>query len=119
MVGKPNLPEDADQRTDLRGMAMPTEGLTALDQEREASMADEGGASGAWMESQEPRSEAELMTSAYGKQEQRIRRVSRRGFYLVASALAVIGGSIIYARRVMRPRSWLRPLVFRQMRSKR
>jgi hypothetical protein len=41
MVGKPNLPVDAEQRRDLRGMANPTAGLNALDQEREASMADE------------------------------------------------------------------------------
>lgn len=55
MVGKPNLPPDADQRQDLMGESMPTAGLTALDQEREASMADEGGMSGAVMESQDPK----------------------------------------------------------------
>ena len=53
MVGKPNFPPDADVRDDLVGLAMPTEGLTALDQEREGSMADEGGTSGAVMESQD------------------------------------------------------------------
>jgi hypothetical protein len=40
MAGKPSLP-------DTRG------GLAALDQEREASMADEGGASGAAMEGED------------------------------------------------------------------
>jgi hypothetical protein len=53
MVGKPNFPPDVEDREDLRGAAMPTAGLNALDEEREASMADEGGWSGAILESQE------------------------------------------------------------------
>lgn len=52
MVGKPNFPSDVDDRDDLMGLGAPTAGLTALDQEREGSMADEGGASGAVMETQ-------------------------------------------------------------------
>jgi hypothetical protein len=52
MVGRPNFPPDADERTDLHGMANPTPGLTPLDEEREASMADEGGVSGALMETE-------------------------------------------------------------------
>ena len=51
MVGKPNLTPEAAERTDVPGASSPTPGLPALDQEREASMADEGGASGAVMES--------------------------------------------------------------------
>src|SRR4026209_2726960 len=47
MVGKPNFPEDVDKRGDLKGSAVGTPGLTALDEEREASLADEAGASGA------------------------------------------------------------------------
>jgi hypothetical protein len=47
MVGKPNFPADVETRDDIKGAASPTPGLGALDQEREASMADEGGASGA------------------------------------------------------------------------
>jgi hypothetical protein len=54
MVGKPNFPSDVDERRDLSGMANPTAGLGALDQEREASMADEGGMSGAVMETEDP-----------------------------------------------------------------
>ena len=54
MVGKPNLPKDSDERTDVRGSATPTPGLTSLDQEREASMADEGGTAGAAKESEDP-----------------------------------------------------------------
>ena len=53
MVGRPNFPEDVDSRRDLKGSAVGTPGLTALDQEREASLADEGGASGAYVESQD------------------------------------------------------------------
>ena len=47
------LPEDVDSRHDLKGSAAGTPGLTALDEEREASLADEGGASGAHVESQD------------------------------------------------------------------
>jgi hypothetical protein len=53
MIGKPNLPDDGDARPDLRGAARATPGLAALDEEREASMADEGGVSGAVMESED------------------------------------------------------------------
>ena len=53
MVGKPNFPEDVDTRDDLHGSSAGTPGLTPLDEEREASLADEGGASGAAVESQD------------------------------------------------------------------
>jgi hypothetical protein len=53
MVGKVNLPPDADKRKDLKGSASGGPGLNAVDQERAASMADEGGASGSAVESQE------------------------------------------------------------------
>jgi hypothetical protein len=53
MVGKPNFPDDVDTRADIRGSSVATPGLTALDEEREASLADEGGASGAVVESQD------------------------------------------------------------------
>ena len=46
MVGKPNVPPDCDDRDDLMGSAV-LHYQNALDQERAASMADEGGASGA------------------------------------------------------------------------
>ena len=64
MVGKPNLPETGDLRPELQGAARPTAGLTALDQEREASMADEGGASGAVVEGEEPSVLEELLGAA-------------------------------------------------------
>jgi general stress protein YciG len=50
MVGKVNLPPDADKRKDLKGAATGGAGLTAVDEERAASMADEGGVSGAEVE---------------------------------------------------------------------
>ena len=55
MVGKPNFPPEVAERTDVKGASSPTPGLPALDQEREASMADEGGVSGAVMEDDEHR----------------------------------------------------------------
>ncbi len=59
MVGKPNVPPDVEERDDLKGSARATPGLSALDEEREASMADEGGAAGMAVETQEPRAEVE------------------------------------------------------------
>src|SRR6187401_2065900 len=53
MVDKPKASDDADKRDNQKGSAAGTPGLTALDEEREASLADEGGASGAVVESQD------------------------------------------------------------------
>jgi hypothetical protein len=53
MVDKPNVPADVDARDHVKGSATETPGLTALDEDREASLADEGGASGATVESQD------------------------------------------------------------------
>jgi hypothetical protein len=63
MVGRPNFPEDVDQREDLKGAALTTPGLTALDEEREASLADEGGVSGAVVESQDEEERQRLTES--------------------------------------------------------
>jgi hypothetical protein len=49
MVGKPNLPSDAEQRRYLKGSSV-NRYISPLDQERAASMADEGGVSGAFTE---------------------------------------------------------------------
>ena len=53
MVGKVNLPPDADKRKDLKGAAVGAPGLTPVDEERAASMADEGGVSGSAKEGEE------------------------------------------------------------------
>ncbi len=51
MSGRPTLPADFATRPEVHGAALAPEGLDdALDEERAASMADEGGASGMWME---------------------------------------------------------------------
>jgi hypothetical protein len=53
MTGKADGPADVDRSTEHRGSSVATPGVTALDEEREASLADEGGSSGAVIESQE------------------------------------------------------------------
>ncbi len=50
MAGKVNLPPDAERRKDVKGAAIGSPGLTAVDEERAASMADEGGVSGSAVE---------------------------------------------------------------------
>jgi len=48
MVGKPNVNVGNSQNIAVRGSAVTTQGLDALDQERASSLADEGGAAGAY-----------------------------------------------------------------------
>jgi len=69
MVGKVNLPPDADKRKDLKGAAVGAPGLTPIDEERAASMADEGGVSGSAKESEEEKK----------KEDQAKRPIRRRG----------------------------------------
>jgi len=59
MVGKVNLPPDADKRKDVKGAASGGPGLTAVDEERAASMADEGGVSGSTVEGRPKKKEEE------------------------------------------------------------
>jgi hypothetical protein len=55
MVGKPNVPVDAAECEEEEPRTTGhTPGLSPLDWEREASMADEGGASGAVLEGEDP-----------------------------------------------------------------
>jgi hypothetical protein len=67
VVGKPNLPGDAEERPDVRGSASETPGLTPVDQEREASMADEGGAAGAAVERENRPTDADTVDAAHGR----------------------------------------------------
>jgi len=46
MVGKPNLPSDPELRAQTQGSSIDEPGYGALDQERAASMSDEGGSAG-------------------------------------------------------------------------
>jgi hypothetical protein len=67
MVGKTNLPKDAEEREDVQGSATETPGLTAVDQEREASMADEGGAAGAVVERENRPTDPDSVEAAHGR----------------------------------------------------
>jgi hypothetical protein len=53
MAGEDKVYPDVTRRTERKGAAAPTPGLTSLDQEREASLADEGGSAGATVEAQD------------------------------------------------------------------
>jgi hypothetical protein len=78
MVGKVNLPPDAEKRKDVKGAAIGGPGLTALDEERAASMADEGGVSGSAVEGES--SEGESKKKKKEKEEEPARSpVRRRG----------------------------------------
>ena len=90
MVGKPNFPPDVAERTDVKGASSPTPGLPALDQEREASMADEGGVSGAVMEDDEHRRAAMDEDDELDEDEMEV-ALDPRVLLLGAGALAVLG----------------------------
>ena len=53
MAVKADGPADVGRSTEHKGSSVGTPGMSPLDEEREASLADEGGASGAVVESQE------------------------------------------------------------------
>jgi hypothetical protein len=86
MAGNTDGPADVDKSTEHRGSAVGTPGLTALDEEREASLADEGGASGAAVESQDT-----LRRLAADHPVARDPSASRRrsGFWFAAGALVL------------------------------
>lgn len=102
MVGRPNFPQDVDERNDLKGSSVGTPGLTALDEEREASLADEGGASGAVVESQDEdevrRMSADLPVGHLQPIEGGRSRRRARGLAMIAGAAAV-GGLVALALR--------------------
>ena len=93
MVGRPNFPQDVDERNDLKGSSAGTPGLTALDEEREASLADEGGASAALVESQDEeelrRMSSELPVGHLRSIEGGRSRRRPRGLAMLAGAAAV------------------------------
>jgi hypothetical protein len=53
MTRETKVSPDVDKNTEHQGSATRTPGLTSLDQQREASLADEGGAAGATVEAQD------------------------------------------------------------------
>jgi hypothetical protein len=107
MVGKPSFPGDVDDRDDLKGSAVGTPGLTALDEEREASLADEGGASGAVVESQDAetveRLKRELPVAHLQPGEEDERKTERATTVLVAA-----GSFAAAALGVLAYRAWTR-----------
>jgi hypothetical protein len=50
MAGDSKVVPDVDKNTESKGSAVARPGMTSLDQQREASLADEGGAAGATVE---------------------------------------------------------------------
>ena len=86
MASKADGPADVDRSTEHRGSSAATPGLSALDEERQASLADEGGASGAVIESQDLGTLRPLASDLPVAAETRRRR---DGFWFVAGALAV------------------------------
>ena len=50
MAGDSKVIPDVDKNTESKGSAAARPGMTSLDQQREASLADEGGAAGATVE---------------------------------------------------------------------
>ena len=99
MVGQPNLPRDVEEGTDLKGSSAGTPGLTPLDEQREASLADEGGATAAAAESQDLdalRRAAQNLPGATLEE----RRPETRGRLLKAAAAAAAAGAAgLIARR--------------------
>jgi hypothetical protein len=99
MTVKDDGPRDVDRSSEHRGSSVGTPGLSALDEEREASLADEGGASGALVESQDARTLKRLAT--VGHLEPSGNRRRRPGFWLIAGA-AVAGALGMLAMRKRR-----------------
>ena len=101
MVGDPNVREDVDKRDDLKGSAAPTPGLTRLDEEREASVADEGGTSGAVVETQDletlKRLAEELPVAHLEPVGAGVRRAPD-GRKIVAVAVAAVAGALLLRR---------------------
>ena len=102
MAGKTDGPADVDKSTEHRGSSVGTPGLTALDEEREASLADEGGASGAVIESQDFSTLRRIASdSPVAHLQSADARRPRPNFWFVAGALAAgaIGALALGKRR--------------------
>jgi hypothetical protein len=93
MAVKDEVYPDVSKRTERKGAATPTPGLTSLDQEREASLADEGGAAGATVESQDTPGE-----SAGEDEEAEPGEIGFEGLVIVAG-LASAAGFLLWRGR--------------------
>jgi hypothetical protein len=98
----PELPPDVDRSTEHKGSAVGTPGLNGLDEEREASLADEGGASGATVETQDDGARRHLRAGLpvghlQRAEERRAPRSYRTGL-VVAGAAAVLAALVLRRR---------------------
>ena len=85
---------DVNKRTERKGAAAPTPGLTSLDQEREASLADEGGAAGATVEGEQ----ASVASSDEDAEEEGPGEIGVEGLVIVAG-LASAAGFLLWRGR--------------------
>jgi hypothetical protein len=100
MSAKGDGPADVDRSTEHRGSSVGTPGLSALDEEREASLADEGGASGAVVESQDGPTRKRLQSDlAVGHLQSRGRARRRPSLWVMAGALAAGALGVMAMRR--------------------
>ena len=99
MASKADGPVDVDRSTEHRGSSVGTPGLTALDEEREASLADEGGASGAVIESQDLATPRRIASDLPATLQSAGTRRRRPGFWFVASALTAGAISALALRK--------------------
>jgi hypothetical protein len=102
MTVKGDGPPDVDRSTEHKGSSVGTPGLSALDEEREASLADEGGASGSLVETQDARTLRRLASDLpVGHLQASGGRRRRPGFWVMAGA-AVVGALGVLAMRKRR-----------------
>jgi len=109
MVGKPDFPQDVETPGASRGSAVGTPGLTAFDEEREASLADEGGASGATIESQDLETLRRLAEELPVAHLQPVKPESddpAQGFDLGLAAVVAVAGFAVAALGVIAFRRW-------------
>lgn len=100
MSVKAQGPADVDRSTEHKGSSAGTPGLSALDEEREASLADEGGASGAVVESQDVRALRRLASDLPVGHLQAAGTGRRRpGLWLMAGAAAAGALGMLALRR--------------------
>ena len=101
-AGTKNGPDDVGRSTEHRGSAAGTPGLSPLDEEREASLADEGGASGATIESQDAPARDKLTHSKSGMVPRSESRRRRPNFWVVAGAIAAGALGVLAMRKKQR-----------------
>jgi hypothetical protein len=94
MAGDTKVSPDVDKNTEHKGSATRTPGLTSLDQQREASLADEGGAAGAAVE-------GEQQSAASGDEDAEDAEPGEMGFegLVIVAGLASAAGFLLWRGR--------------------